>query len=144
MAPAMRLDPYAAFNFLVEIDSLVVAGFTEVTGLQADTEIEERREGGVNDHVHKLIKVTKYPNLVLKRGITDSDVLWSWYRSVVAGVIVRRNGAVIMQDVARNRAWRWNFQQAYPVKWTGPELRSQNSTVAVETLELVHMGLFKG
>jgi phage tail-like protein len=139
-----RKDPYTAFNFLVEIDSLLVAGFTEVTGLQVETEIEERREGGVNYFVHKLLKTTKYPNLVLKRGLTDSDELWNWYQGVAAGNIVLKNGSIILQDIAGNEAWRWNFIQGYPVKWTGPDLRSQNSAIAVETLELAHMGLVKG
>ena len=37
----MVLNPYTAFNFLVEIQGLVVGGFSEVSGLQAETETEE-------------------------------------------------------------------------------------------------------
>ncbi|HEC98658.1 MAG TPA: phage tail protein, partial [Nitrospirae bacterium] len=40
--------------------------------------------------------------------------------------------------------WRWNFSDAYPVKWTGPELRADNNTVAFETIELAHHGIKKG
>ncbi len=50
----IRNDPYMPFNFLVEIEGLLVGGFTEVTGLTVETETEDFREGGVNEYVHKL------------------------------------------------------------------------------------------
>ena len=69
------------------IEGLLVAGFSEVSGLQAETEVEEVREGGVNDYVYKLPKGTKYQNLTLKKGMTISNDLWDWHRNVVAGKI---------------------------------------------------------
>jgi phage tail-like protein len=75
----MRLpDPYKAFRFAVEINGTRVAGFSEVTGLEVRTEVDEHREGGVNDYVHKLAKETRYANLTLKRGITVMTDLWDW------------------------------------------------------------------
>ncbi|MCG8364050.1 MAG: phage tail protein [Pseudanabaenales cyanobacterium] len=137
------MAPYTAFNFLVEIRSLVVGRFSEVSGLQAETETEDYQEGGRNDFVHKLPKVTKYPNLVLKRGITDSTDLWQWHQNVITGRIQRQNGSVILLDYTGSEKWRWNFTNAYPVKWVGPELKGDSNTVAVETLELSHNGLSK-
>lgn len=136
--------PYFAFRFLVEIQGLIVGGFSEVSGLQVETEVETVEEGGVNDYVHKLPKKTTYPNLVLKRGLVDSTVLWGWHQDVVNGIINRASGAVILLDLEGNETWRWLFKNAYPVKWVGPELKADSSTVAVETLELVHEGLQKG
>ena len=144
MPVAERNDPYVSFRFLVEIQGLIVGGFSEVSGLQADTETEDIQEGGVNDYVHKLPKVTKYPNITLKRGITDSDVLWSWHRDVVNGKIERRTGYVILLDSEGNEKWRWTFEDAYPVKWTGPDFKADNSAVSIEALELVHRGLGRG
>ncbi len=138
-----RIDPYLAFNFKVEIRGLVVAGFSDVSGLQAETETEDYREGGLNQYVHKLAKLTKYPNLVLKRGLTDSEVLWQWHRQVVAGTIQRQNGSVILLDATSAEKWRWNFSQAYPVKWMGPDFKADGNSVAIETLELVHNGIWK-
>ncbi len=135
--------PYTAFNFSVEIHGLIVGGFSEVSGLQAETETEEYHEGGLNNCVHKLPKVTKYSNLVLKRGIIDSTKLWDWYQSVIAGQIQRYNGSVILLDSTGNEKKRWNFDGAYPVKWVGPDLKGDSNTVAIETLELAHKGLFK-
>jgi len=132
-----------SFRFLVEIDGLIVAGFSEVAGLQAETEVETIEEGGVNDHVHKLPKKTKYPNLMLKRGITDSSALWDWHKDVVDGKIERKSGYIILLDSEANEQWRWNFIEAYPVKWSGPDLKADGSTIAIESIELVHNGIKK-
>ena len=143
MATGDRIDPYASFNFLVEIEGVVVGGFSEVSGLQAETETEEYREGGVNDFVYKLPKITKYPNLTLKRGVTDLDEFWKWHQDVVAGDIKRKNGSIILTDSSKTKGKRWNFTKAYPVKWVGPDMKADSNTVAVESLEIAHRGLTK-
>jgi phage tail-like protein len=140
----VRNDPYMAFNFLVEIEGLVVGGFSEVNGLQVETVVETYREGGLNDYEHKLYGPTRYPsNLILKHGLTDIDTLWRWHQDVTQGVIERKNGTIYLLNRERLPAMWWNFQQAYPVKWTGPDLRADGSNVAVETVELVHRGIVK-
>lgn len=143
MAAGERNDPFTSFRFHVEIDGLVIGGVSEITGLQLETETEEYREGGVNTHVYKLPKVTRFPNLTLKRGLTYSDDLWKWYRSAVEGQITRKSGSIILLDSTGAEKQRWNFFQAYPVKWIGPDLKSDTSSVAFETIELVHNGFNK-
>lgn len=139
-----RTDPYLAFNFLVEIEGVVTGGFSEVTGLTAETEIKEYREGGLNEHMHRLAGPTRYPtNLVLKRGLTDADTLFTWYQDVTQGTINRKNGSIVLLDAAGGETWRWNFIEAYPVKWIGPSLRGISTEVAIETLEMAHNGIFK-
>jgi phage tail-like protein len=144
MAVGDRTDPYLSFQFLVEIEGLVVGGFSEVTGLAIEVEVEEYREGGLNEYVHKLAGATRYPNnLVLKHGLSDSDTLWSWHQDVTRGNIRRKNGSILLLDSAGEEQWRWNFVDAYPVRWVGPDLRAGTAEVAIETLELVHRGLSK-
>lgn len=138
MTEGRKQYPYAAFNF--EIDNLIIASFSEVSGLQAETEIEEYHEGGRNNYVHKLPKVTKFPNLVLKRGITDSTELWQWHKDVINGKIERRNFSLILFDLTGVNQRRWDFTGAYPVKWVGADFKADSNTVAVETLELAHNG----
>jgi phage tail-like protein len=144
MAIGIRLDPYLACNFLVEIEGLLVGGFSEVTGLQVEVEVEDYKEGGLNEYVHKLAGPTRYPsNLVLKHGLMVADTLWEWHHEVTQGIIKRRNGSIILLNSAREPRWWWNFRGAYPVRWSGPDLRAISAEVAIETLELVHRGLTK-
>ncbi len=135
-----RIDPAIVFRFQVEIDGLLVAGFSQVLGLEAETEVETYHEGGVNAYEHQLAKITKYPRLVLKRGLTDSTELWTWYQNVILGTIERKSGSIIMLNPAGEEFCRWNFFESYPVKWVGPELSASVSEVAIETLEIVHCG----
>ncbi len=142
MAVGARSDPFLSFNFAVEIRGLVVGGFSDVSGLQAELEIQEYREGGVNEYIHKRAGPTRYPsNLTLKKGITDATALWSWYCNVMQGTIERKNLSIVLMDSAGNEQRRWNFLRAYPVKWTGPDLRAATAEVAAETVELAHDGL---
>ncbi len=137
----MRKDPFVAFRFEVRLDDLAVAGFSECSGLQMETEVQDYSEGGLNTNLLKFPTRTKQSNLVLKRGIVD-QVMWSWYRDLTQGVIKRRNGAVIVRDPSGGTVvMEWQFRDAFPSKWTGPELNATQNNVAVETLELVHSGL---
>jgi phage tail-like protein len=140
MANGQRTDPFSAFRFHVEIDSVIQAGFAECSGLQVETEVEEVREGGVNEFVYKLPKGSKHVNLTLKHGLTDSDALWNWHKQVVNGKFTRKTVSVLLFDSQGQEKWRWTFQGAYPVKWTGPELKADSSTVAIESLEIAHHG----
>jgi phage tail-like protein len=139
-----RKDPYAVFNFVVEINSIEVGGFSEVSGLQAETEYESIREGGVNDYEHKLARITKYPNLTLKRGIFDADELWRWHREVIDGRVPRNDITVKLRDSLKVDKWAWVFSEAYPVKWSVSDLNAASGTVALETVEFVHNGMKRG
>jgi phage tail-like protein len=136
-----RRDPYQAFNFVVEVEGILAGGFSECTGLQAEIESATYPEGGVNEYVHQFWGRTKYPALVLRRGVTSIDALWSWYAEVAQGKIERKNGTIYLLDRQHHSVMAWNFSQAFPVKWTGPELRADSATVAFESVELVHRGL---
>jgi phage tail-like protein len=137
---AERNDPFQGFRFKVEIQSLTVGGFSEATGFQAETQVEEIREGGNNLFVHRLPKETRFQNLVLKRGLTDSKTLDSWYADVVQGKIERKNVNVILLDRMGNETWCFSFKNAYPVKWIGSEFKAESHSVAVETVEFAHHG----
>ena len=138
----VRIDPYVSFNFFVEFEGLIVGGFSEVRGLDVETVVETYREGGLNEYEHKLAGPTRYPgNLVLRHGLTAIDSLWSWHQDVIGGKIKRKNGSVYILNRDRLPAMWWDVRDAYPVRWTGPELRADSNTVAFETLELAHRGI---
>jgi phage tail-like protein len=140
--PANDNDPYAAFRYAVEIDQLVVGGFSEVSGLSFEAEVETFREGGFDGPERQLPGARKSTGrLVLKRGLGDARELWDWFRIVAAGQMKRRNLAVLLLDADLHELRRWTFTRACPVKWSGPDLRAKASEVAAEALEFVHEGL---
>jgi phage tail-like protein len=136
-----RDDPYAAFNFLVEIDGVTIAGFSECSGLSSETDPIEYRNGSEDITVRKLPGLVKYSNITLKRGFTQSKELWQWRKQVLDGKTQRRSGTVTLLDEARKPALRWNFREAWPRKLDGPTLNAKTNEVAIETLEIAHEGL---
>jgi phage tail-like protein len=135
-----RPDPVGELRFTVELPHTPLGRFRECTGLAAEIEVKDYNEGGVNDFVHKLPTRMKYPNLVLKRGVTYEDALLAWLWTVQHKVV---RGPVKVSLMGPNGAAvrSWVFRDAYPVKWTGPNLNAGSNQIATETLEIVHTGL---
>jgi phage tail-like protein len=136
--------PNLAAFFRIEVKNLIVGGFSECTGLQVETEVEEHREGGLNEYSHKLPKGSKYGTITLKRGFVNSDELWTWNQNVVDGVSNQRKDiSIILTDRQGQDICRWNVSKALPVKWNSSEFKADANAVLVETLELVHHGFAK-
>jgi len=136
-------DPYRVFNFVVEINGTQTAGFSDVSGLEARTETEDYREGGVNDYVHKIAKESRYANVTLKHGITDDKAMWEWCESVRTGRVERKTISVVLLDSLRNEKWRWVFHDAFPVKWNATDLSGSGNAIVVESVEFAHHGVSK-
>lgn len=141
MATAQRVDPYRNFNFLVEIDGITQAGFSECTGFEISTDPIEYREGGENTTVRKLPGLTKYANITLKWGLTDSRDLYDWYRDVINGKIQRKTGSIVVLDVDGKEKVRWNFKDGWPTKYNPADMNAKGNEVAIETLEIAIEGI---
>ena len=74
-----RKDPYKSYRFLVEIDGIEQAGFSECTGLGSSVEVVEYREGGDPGAIRKLPGRASYPDIVLRWGASDSHDLYDWH-----------------------------------------------------------------
>jgi phage tail-like protein len=144
MSTGDRKDPYRAYNFLVEIDGITRAGFRECSGLDSSQAPIEYREGNdVPLTARKLPGLVKYSNIILKWGMTDDAELWEWHEKVTSGKVERKNLSIVLLDDAREEKARWNLNDAWPTKWTGPSFNATGTDVAIESLEIVHEGVKK-
>ena len=154
----IRNDPVLAYNFLVTfVDSAsslgsagstlsaigraALGGFSEASGLEMSLEVEDYKEGGRNDTVHKFPTRITWANLRLKRGIALSDDLWQWHYGFVEGGGQRRDLTVTLMNDLREPVRVWQVRRGLPVKWTGPAMNAARGEVAVEELEIAHEGL---
>jgi phage tail-like protein len=137
-------DPYITTKFWFEIGTTLTGFFTECSGLNAETEITEYAEGGLNDYTIKLPGRTKFSNVTLRRGWVDSDDLWNWYLKVIEGNVETKSVSIVLYKNAgtgqAEEKARWNLEQAFPVKWQGPTFKVEGTAAVVETLELAHRG----
>jgi phage tail-like protein len=141
------MDPPFVAKFVFTVDGLTIGAFTEVSGLTVQIDVEELAEGGQNQFTHKLPGRMKWPNLVLKRGITNTDNLFEWFQrssgngfADAGNQLQRRRGAVTLMDSTGTAVRTWEFTEAYPVKWSGPKLAASSRDLAVEELEVAHCG----
>ena len=141
-------DPFMSFQFTVSIDTnngtRIIGGFSDVTGLGAETEVEPLRVGGLNNAEVMLPGPTKFSSrLVLKRGLGDPAELWNWYLKILHGAIKREDVTLELRSTDGQQKMAWTFKEACPVKWSGPELHAATSAVGFESIELVHKGFLR-
>jgi phage tail-like protein len=140
--PTVRDDPYGRFNFVVEIDGIARAGFSEVEGLGGEIDVVAYREGSDKTNSFRLLPgLVRYPRVVLRRGFAGDASLFGWWRAVRDGTLDRRSVSIMLLDETRQPVARWNLRRAWPAKWEAPSLNAKASDVAIETLELVHEGI---
>ena len=140
--PRRATDPFASFNFLLEIDGVAKAGFSEVTGLNTETNVIEYREGSDPNHMRKLPGLEKFGNVTLKRGVTPDPELFKWHKAVLDGDILRDESmSIVLLDERRQEVVRWNLLNAWPSKWVGPDLKAGANEIAFESVEIVHEGV---
>lgn len=139
-----RNDPHRNARFLLEIDGVSIAGFSQATIPESTTEPVEYRTGSEPPTMRKLSGLTSYGNLTLQIGVTDNSIeLFEWRRLVEQGDMAsaRRTIAVILLDEEGNPAARWRFREAWPTNYDAPDLDSSGNEVAIESLEIVHEGM---
>lgn len=134
--------------FKLQIGGVPIGRFMEVSGLSVQINVEEIVEGGQNGFAHRRPGGFRWPNLVLKRGVTDNDALFDWLWATSGegyyaknSRIELRDGSVTLCDARRQAVRTWAFTKAFPVKWTGPKLAASSKELAVEELEICHHGL---
>jgi phage tail-like protein len=131
-------DPVGELRFKVKIDDVVIGAFSECSGLSIEYEVLEYQEGGEDRYTHKFRGRLKYPNLVLKRGVTHEDGLLKWFfdrrnrdaRGALTVTLVGDDGGDIRS---------WAFAGAFR-QWRAV-FNAKSTNVAIETLEVAHQGL---
>ena len=138
-----RNDPLRNFRFRLEIEGVEQAGFSEVSGFDVTVDPIDYREGTDPTHVRKLTGLTKYGNVTLKWGITDSLELHNWHRQIVDGDIQRKNIAIIVVNEAGEDKARFEIAEAWPSKYDPTDLNAKGNEVAIETLEICNEGVIR-
>lgn len=138
---ARTKDPLLGLRFSLQLGQVEVAWFRECSPIVVETETYEYAEGGLNSYTHKLPVRTKYSNITLKRGMDETQALYDWYIKAASGQISRQNISIIIYDSEQNNKRQWDLQNAYPCKWTGPELKAETGAIAIESVEIAHEGL---
>jgi phage tail-like protein len=134
-------------TFLLEVDGVQIGTFLEVSGLSVSVEPEKITEGGQNQYSHQRPSRMSWPNITLKRGVTQSNDLFDWFAKTsgdgyegAGNVIEMLPAAITLISDAGDRLREWVVDRAFPVQWTGPTFAASSNEVATEELEIAHHG----
>lgn len=135
--------PLPKFHFSVEWGGKRI-GFTEASGLDAETEVIEYREGSSPEYSKvKMPGMQKFSNVTLKRGTftSDNDFFDWWKTTRTLGTPERRDIIVSLLNESHTPVFVWKIKNAFPTKVQATDLKSDGNEVAIETLELAHEGI---
>jgi phage tail-like protein len=135
--------PPVGFHFSVKFEDIGTEDkdhqFQSVSGLSVDIETEEIAEGGENRFKHKLPVKTKFPNLVLKRGLLIDSKVIDWCKNAIENFEFKPvNLIVTLLNGEHQPLQYWKVIHAYPVKWSVEDFNAQESKVVVESFELAY------
>ena len=138
-------DPLVGFTFGLDIDGITVGFFTSCNGIGSSHEVIEHKVVDKTGHelVQKIPGRMTWEDITLKRGITDAMDIWKWRAQVEKGTMkeARKNGSVVMYDRNYEEVARWNFENGWPSKVSGPDLDAGGTDVGVEEVTISHEGL---
>ena len=139
----MSYHPPVGFSFKVEFEDMPTSNddnsFQSVSGLSVDLETEEIAEGGENRFKHKIPVRSKYPNLVLKRGMLVNSEVIKWCKKALENFEIQPvNINVMLLGEDQQTIQTWNVVHAYPIKWNVGDFNAEESKLVIETLELTY------
>ncbi|MBA3532172.1 MAG: phage tail protein [Ardenticatenales bacterium] len=143
----MSGNPVLGFQFSIDVTGVVpITGyFTEVGGIGTEIDVIQHKTVDIlGRSVTQMIPGReKWNPVTLKRGITDSMGFWIWYEMVFNGLVsvARSSVSIVLYDRNYTPMVQWDMDNAWPSKISGPQIRSDNSEVAVEELTLVYEGI---
>lgn len=134
-------------SFLFEVDGVSIGTFAEVYGLEVHVAVTTYAEGGENGFLHQLPGRMTWPNVVLRRGVTDSDALFSWVNKTSgsgfaanSNKLSRSTGAITALGSNGSRLRTWELQGVIAVRWSGPTFNVGSDHNLSEEIELAHHG----
>jgi phage tail-like protein len=138
--------PLPKFHFQVSWGTGKIS-FTEVSGLDFETEVIEYRSGEMTNY-NKLKQpgLTKFGNITMKRGtfLGDLDFFNYWAKTYYfqeENAQYRTTVVIQLLDETHTPIITWTLHNAWPTKVTSTDLKADANEVAIESIELVHEGL---
>jgi len=139
--PTLPTDALVAQHFTIEIGSIEIAQFTEVSGLTSEVDVVELKENTSDGKpiIHKMPGAPKPPTITLKRAKSGSKDLWDWHKAMLDGRVLdaRKEGSVVLKDFEGAEVSRYNFTGAWISKLSTSTLKSGSNEVLMEEVTIV-------
>ena len=130
-------DPYANYNFKIEIQGITEGHFAQCYNVGARVQALSYREGGTQQVVHRIPGPVEYADVTLRWGLTSSRELWMWFQTAVKGTVERKNVSIVVYAAdGVTEKLRWNLLNAWPKEFQCAPLDARGAEIAIYTLSL--------
>jgi phage tail-like protein len=139
--PGLPTDALAGYHFSIEIDSVTIAQFQEVSGITSEVDVIDLKENTKDGKyvIHKLPGNRKPPSITLKRAKSASKDLWDWHEKLYQGKIsdARKNGSIVLHAYDHSEVGRYNFTNGWPSKISMGALKAGSNEILMEECTIV-------
>ncbi|MCO4294452.1 phage tail protein [Solitalea sp. MAHUQ-68] len=133
--------PPVGFHFLVSF--LIIPElpndmrFQEVSGLDAEIEMESFAEGGQNRFTWQVPKKARYSDITLKRGMYIDSIIIKWFRNALENFVFEPANLTISLLNERHEPMQvWFVVNAIPKKWSISGFNAQENSIVIESVTL--------
>jgi phage tail-like protein len=135
-------------NVMTDLSKIAVeTRFQSVSGLSVELQTETLKEGGQQRFEHILPVRTKYSPLILKRGMVKNSKMIEWCMEAIDNFDIQPIDLLVhLLHVNRPNPNQppqgvsplitWNVVNAWPKKWSVSDFNAEQSSIAIESLEL--------
>lgn len=144
-------QPFQAFRFLVEVESsgVVVAAFTQFSGVRMRVDTLQARSGSDDRGVQEYIPVlTRFEPVTLTKGVVGDNEFLDWLFTAAAsanagprGGAMRRTLNVVALDGRGERGITWSLKDALPIGYELTPMDGSRSEVLSESLTFAITGM---
>jgi phage tail-like protein len=131
----------SAAHFVIKVENNEVASFSELSGINSEIEAVEyisASEDGGTTHSKQFGKV-KPPKVTLKRGLDNTNYIWTWHQLALLGDPAAIKPEVMLQLISSGGGIQVTYllEDAWPSKVDISGAKAGASDVIMETVEIV-------
>lgn len=134
----------SASTFVIQVDGIQVATFSELSGINTEVEPVEYISTGPEGIIHtKQYGKTKPPQVTLKRGMDAETYMWAWHQAVLRGEPMARKTCSLQLFAAAQSPksgqpiMTYVLENAWPSKLEISGMKAGASELVTETVVLL-------
>lgn len=129
-------------NFRVYLGPLSMS-FSKISGINNELSVETINEGGVNDRMIPLYTPKKTTGrLIFEHGIGILNGMNIQLNLALLGKYLQIPGIIMtLQEGKVKRIYK--YDNVIPIRWSVSNFDAQNSNILIDTIEVMHQGIFE-
>jgi phage tail-like protein len=122
-------------------NAIDLGSWQKISGLDVTFDVVEYRAGDSWNSRWYAPGMSKYSLVTLERTLSaDTEKVKKWVSDTAKGATPPGQMVITLQDAAGEDVYEWEMRSAMVAKWSFSGLDATASKLAMETLQVVHLG----